>query len=297
MAIVLYSLTFIIVILVLLFNAKIYFLKKAMIEIEVKFKAITDNDTNILIDVSSNDKDIKRLVNSINFQLRMLRKQKQKFYQGDYDLKKTMTNASHDIRTPLTAISGYLELLEQEEKTEASAKYIEIMKERIDTLKHISEELFIYSITNSNKDKLIKENVIINSVLEESIADFYTMLVENNITPEIHIPESSVVRLLDRSALVRIFSNLISNAIKYSDGDLKIVLLESGEIIFSNNASGLNNVQVGQLFDRFYTVSVAKKSTGIGLSISKALVDKMGGNIMAKYIDSRLYIHVFFDNV
>ena len=81
--------------------------------------------------------------------------------------------------------------------------------------------------------------------------------------------------MLDRSALSRVFSNLISNAIKYSDGDLKIVLSERGEVTFSNMASGLDEIQVGRLFDRFYTVEAARKSTGLGLAISKTLVEEM----------------------
>lgn len=92
----------------------------------------------------------------------------------------------------------------------------------------------------------------------------------------------------------RVFSNLISNAIKYSDGDLEIVLSERGEVIFSNMASGLDEIQVGRLFERFYTVEAARKSTGLGLAISKTLVEEMNGTISAKYENGRLSIHIFF---
>ena len=100
--------------------------------------------------------------------------------------------------------------------------------------------------------------------------------------------------MLDRSALSRVFSNLISNVIKYSDGDLKIVLSENGEIAFSNMASGLDEIQVGRLFDRFYTVEAARKSTGLGLAISKTLVEEMNGTISAEYENGRLSVHIFF---
>ena len=86
----------------------------------------------------------------------------------------------------------------------------------------------------------------------------------------------------------RVFSNLISNAIKYSDGDLEIVLSERGEVIFSNMASGLDEIQVGRLFERFYTVEAARKSTGLGLAISKTLVEEMNGTISAKYENGRV---------
>ena len=110
----------------------------------------------------------------------------------------------------------------------------------------------------------------------------------------LEISETKVMRMLDRSALSRVFSNLISNAIKYSDGDLKIVLSERGEVTFSNMASGLDEIQVGRLFDRFYTVEAARKSTGLGLAISKTLVEEMNGTISAKYENSRLSIHILF---
>lgn len=273
---------------------KIHILQKSVKEIEIAFADRLVTDTNILIDISSSDKNVRRLANTINGQLRKLRTERRRFQQGDLELKNAVTNISHDLRTPLTALSGYLELLEQEEKSESVNRYIEIMKDRVDILTQLSEELFRYSVIISTKDNITKEQVIINTVLEESIAAFYTVLTERNIVPEIQISETKVVRMLDRSALSRVFSNLISNVIKYSDGDLKIVLSENGEIVFSNMASGLDEIQVGRLFDRFYTVEAARKSTGLGLTISKTLVEQMKGTISAIYENNRLSIHIFF---
>ena len=273
---------------------KIHILQKSVKEIEIAFADRLVTDTNILIDISSSDKNVRRLANTINGQLRKLRTERRRFQQGDLELKNAVTNISHDLRTPLTALSGYLELLEQEEKSESVNRYIEIMKDRVDILTQLSEELFRYSVIISTKDNITKEQVIINTVLEESIAAFYTVLTERNIVPEIQISETKVVRMLDRSALSRVFSNLISNVIKYSDGDLKIVLSENGEIVFSNMASGLDEIQVGRLFDRFYTVEAARKSTGLGLAFSKTLVEQMNGTIFAKYENQRLSICISF---
>lgn len=276
---------------------KIHILQKSVKEIEIAFADRLVTDTNILIDISSSDKNVRRLANTINGQLRKLRTERRRFQQGDLELKHAVTNISHDLRTPLTALCGYLELLEQEEKSETVNRYIEIMKDRVDILTQLSEELFRYSVIISTKDNITKEQVIINTVLEESIAAFYTVLTERNIVPEIQISEIKVVRMLDRSALSRVFSNLISNVIKYSDGDLKIVLSENGEIAFSNMASGLDEIQVGRLFDRFYTVEAARKSTGLGLTISKTLVEQMKGTISAIYENNRLSIHIFFPDI
>ena len=276
---------------------KIHILQKSVKEIEIAFADRLVTDTNILIDISSSDKNVRRLANTINGQLRKLRTERRRFQQGDLELKNAVTNISHDLRTPLTALSGYLELLEQEEKSESINRYIEIIKDRVDILTQLSEELFKYSVIISTKDNITKEQVIINTVLEESIAAFYTVLTERNIVPDIQISEIKVVRMLDRSALSRVFSNLISNVIKYSDGDLKIVLSENGEIAFSNMASGLDEIQVGRLFDRFYTVEAARKSTGLGLTISKTLVEQMKGTISAIYENNRLSIHIFFPDI
>ena len=276
---------------------KMHILQKSVKEIEIAIVDRLVTDTNVLIDISSSDKNMCRLANTVNKQLRKLRTERRRFQQGDLELKNAVTNISHDLRTPLTALSGYLELLEQEEKSATVNRYIEIIKDRVDILKQLSEELFKYSVIISTKNNITKEQVIINTVLEESIAAFYTVLTERNIVPEIQISETKVVRMLDRSALSRVFSNLISNVIKYSDGDLKIVLSENGEIAFSNMASGLDEIQVGRLFDRFYTVEAARKSTGLGLTISKTLVEQMKGTISATYENNRLSIHIFFPDI
>ena len=276
---------------------KIYILRKAAREMANAFADRLITDTNTLIDISCNDRYMRKLANAINKELRKLRTERHRFQQGDLELKNAVTNISHDLRTPLTAICGYLELLEQEEKSKAVNQYIGIIKDCVDILTQLSEELFRYSVIILTKDNTIREQVIINTVLEESIVAFYTVLTERNIVPEIQISESKVIRTLDHSALSRVFSNLISNVIKYSDGDLKIVLSENGEITFSNTASGLDEIQMGKLFDRFYTVEAARRSTGLGLAISKTLVEQMKGTISATYENCRLSIHIFFPDI
>ena len=91
--------------------------------------------------------------------------------------------------------------------------------------------------------------------------------------------------------------DIIDNAIKYSEGDLTISLFENGKIVFSNHTSDLNEIQIGKLFDRFYTVNTARKSTGLGLSIAKALIEKMDGNISADYSNNVLSIIIKLNEV
>ena len=99
---------------------------------------------------------------------------------------------------------------------------------------------------------------------------------------------------MDAAALRRIFDNILSNAVKYSDGDLTIRLWPDGTVSFSNSTPSLSRVQAEHLFDRFYTVETARNSTGLGLSIAKLLTEKMGGTITAEYENGRLQICIAF---
>ena len=108
------------------------------------------------------------------------------------------------------------------------------------------------------------------------------------------MPEEKVVRRLDAAALRRIFDNILSNAVKYSSGDLAVSLMPDGAVTFSNSAPSLSRVQAERLFDRFYTVETARSSTGLGLSIAKLLTEKMGGTITAEYENGHLQICIAF---
>ena len=283
-------------IIVVLF-VKIYTLQKSSKEIKNAFADRLMTETNTLIDISSNDKYMRELAASINIQLRKLREERHFFIEGNAELKNAVTNISHDLRTPLTAICGYLDLLEQEEKSTTIERYIEIIRNRADLLTELIEELFRYSVIISGERLVVREPIAINGILEESIAAFYTTLNKRGIVPNIKITQAKIVRSLDRSSLIRVFSNLLNNAIKYSDGDLDITLTDSGEVIFANTASRLNEVQVGKLFDRFYTVEAARKSTGLGLAIARTLIEQMNGTISAKYENGRLSICIFFPDI
>ena len=273
--------------------AKVYFLRKSAQEIAEAFRERLTADTNTLIDISTRDPYMRKLAADINVQLRLLRQQRHKYLTGDRELKEAVTNISHDLRTPLTAICGYLDLLDNEDKSENTSRYLSLIGNRVDAMKQLTEELFRYSVILSTGE-LVLETVCVNGVLEEGIAAFYGVLTSRDIQPEIHITETRIERQLNREALGRVFSNILNNALKYSDGDLFITLRDDGEIIFSNTASSLNGVQVGKLFDRFFTVEAARNSNGLGLAISKTLVEQMGGSISAELTNNKLIIYIRF---
>lgn len=270
-------------------GVKIYLLKKSINEIEMLFDECLSADTNMLVTVSSRDKNIRSLAGKINVQLRELRRQRHRFQQGDTELKNAVTNISHDLRTPLTAICGYLDLLEKTEKSAEAERYLKIIGERCEVLKNLTDELFRYSVIMSAKEDT-PEEIVLNSLLEESLAGFYAVLVGRGITPEIVMPDKPVIGTAGRESLLRVFSNILGNVVKYSDGDLRVELTEQGRIIFENSAQNLDEIKVGRLFDRFYTVESASNSTGLGLAIAKTLVEQMHGEISAEYADGRLRI-------
>jgi signal transduction histidine kinase len=273
---------------------RLYMLRQAAREIAEGFRNSLTSDTNVLIDISSRDRQMCALAAEINGQLRLLRRQQNRYMSGDREVKDAIANVSHDLRTPLTAICGYIELLEREEQSEAARRYISVVKERAEAMKTMTEELFGYSLTAFAAEAPELERVNINGALEEAIAAHYAELHSRGIVPQIRMPDAPVVRELNRAALARIFGNLITNAARHSDGDLSITLSEDGVTAFSNAASGLDEIQVGRLFDRFYTVESASQSTGLGLSIAKKLTEQMGGRIGAALSGKVLTVSVSF---
>ena len=205
---------------------------------------------------------------------------------------KLVLGMAHDLRTPLTAIYGYLNLLKKEECPEHIKRYLDAIENRAQALKQLTEELFRYTIVISEAEEMTLQVLPLNGILESSISAYYSVLKQNHIVPEISIPDQQITGRVNENALSRVLGNILSNAVKYSDGDLKIVLSEDGDIRISNHASGLSEVQAERLFDRFYTVNTARKSTGLGLSIAKALMEKMGGTITADYRENVLEICV-----
>lgn len=273
-------------------------LKEIARELEDKLKA----DTNTLISISSGDRAMRALAVQINGQLQALRKERLQLQHGNREIKTAVTNISHDLRTPLTAISGYLELLEQEPLSEKATGYLAVIRERTATMCRLTEELFRYSIIAGTTEELHFEPVCLNDILEQSLAGAYGALSGRGIIPDIALPELPIVRPLDKTALRRVFDNILSNAAKYSDGDLTVCLSADGTVLFENRAKELDTVQTAHLFDRFFTVQTARQNarsaaqggTGLGLSIAKLLTETMGGSITAVYRNGALRVYVQF---
>ena len=271
---------------------KVMVMKRSARETARQFREILDGDTNSVIKLDTVDKDMRRLASELNSRLKKLRDEHNRYVCGDAELKAAITNISHDLRTPLTAICGYLEVMKKVEKSPELEQYLSIIEGRTDLMKQLTEELFRYSVILSSDSTADAEELRVNGVLEDCIMGYYAAFTEKGIIPKIELCEEKVIRTVSRNSLARVFNNLLNNALKYSGGDLFISLSADGEIVFSNSAPGLTVVQVERLFDRFYTVREARNSTGLGLSIARTFIEQMNGSISAELSGERLFIRI-----
>ena len=252
---------------------KLFFFKKALREIEKSFQFILESDTNHLITTASTDQTVRNFVAKLNEELIEL-------------------NISHDLRTPLTAITGYLDFMQQEPLTKNQTRYLEIIQQKSEELTELTGQLFDFSKTMDLSGKMEKERCCINTILEETLLSYYTILKEKKIVPEVSICEKKIEKDVHKNSVVRVFENILSNLVKYSEKTFRVELQENGLLTFSNRASSLDETTVQKIFDRYFSVENAKESTGIGLSIAKQLVELNGGTITAQYQKGYLTIQI-----
>lgn len=275
-------------------SIKYILLKLSLNKLYKDFELIINSDTNNLLTISCNDKNLKEFINKLNKNLKKLRKLELEYNQGNINLKHTITNISHDLRTPLTAIKGYLDILDKKNFTKEQIKYFNIINTKVNDLVNLTEELFNYSKILDKAYLIKKEQVCLNIVLEEVLCSYYDLFKNNNITPKIDITSNKIIKEIELICFKRIIENIISNLLKYSKESIYIKLDNTGSITFINKTNKLDKVSVGKIFDRYFTVESSKKSNGIGLSIAKELVILNNGEISAKYINNKLIIKIVF---
>ncbi len=287
------SIFIIVLIVIVIYCAiKIFLLRKSIKEIRFNLNRILVSNTNNLISISSTDRELINLTNDLNVELEKLREERLQYENGNQELKHSITNISHDLRTPLTAISCYVDLLKEEILTKKQGRYINIINDKTNELVNLTEQLFDYSKSLDLEKKNNKKSYCINEILEETVGSYYNIFKKKDIIPNIKICEKKIYKNIDKTKVIRIFENLISNIIRYSDNGCNIELKESGKVVFSNKASKLDSMTVKKIFDRYYTIENIDKNSGVGLSIAKQLVELNGGNIVAKYLKDVLYIEI-----
>lgn len=273
---------------------KILVMKNEIKNIGESLLRIINTDTNNLITISTKDDDLRKLAKILNNSLKDLRKLELEYKNGNQDLKLSITNISHDLRTPLTAIRGYLDLIDVKDLTKKQKEYLKFIDMKVRDMSMLTEQLFDFSKSLDSFNEVNKKQVLINDVLERVICSSYDLFKRNNVEPIINITNKKIIRMLDENMLIRILENIISNAIKYGKRDVNVILNDEGVIMISNKVSNLDKTSVEKMFNRYYTVNNAKKSTGIGLSIAKQLVELNGGVIDANIENDILTIKLEF---
>lgn len=263
-------------------------------KLQEEMEFILNNDTNHLIVLSCGNRNIKRTAERMNMYLKKLRKEELIYKNGNRELQEIITNISHDLRTPLTSMKGYIDLLRKERLKSKRLEYMSVIEGRMDNLIELTGKLYDYSMCLDIKEKVKRENVCLNDVLEDILAYYYEVFKSKGIVPEIDMVKRKIYRNIDRNMFIRTLENVLSNIIKYSDGDVKIILLDNGKMVFKNMASRLDTTSVNRLFDRYYTIESGSKVSGIGLSIARQLVLLNGGVITARYQKEFLIVEICF---
>ncbi|WP_347178357.1 sensor histidine kinase [Clostridium perfringens] len=246
------------------------------------------------------NKNIENLIVEINTLIDDKRKMENIYKEKDIELREAIANMSHDLRTPLTSIMGYVYLLNDDKLDKEERKeYLKIIEKRSLVLNDLITNFYGLSRIQADQYEIKFEPVNLELVLGEIIAAFYETLDYKFGEPEINIEEGLGPVLGDKQALNRIFTNLIENIIKHGEGEVKISLKKKNKYIvmeFSNKAEELEPKDVNRIFEKFFTKDRMRtgQNTGLGLAIVKLLVEKQGQKIEAKKVGNRLVINIIW---
>lgn len=267
-----------------------------------QLRFLKEQETNMLITKEINWGHTGELVRLLNELLQKRKKEQAEYLRKEQMIADTYTNLSHDIRTPLTSLDGYFQLLEHAEKEEERQRYLGIIQERIVSLKEMLEELFTYTKLQNETYELKLEPVNVGQVLKETMFSYYDNWVSHGITPQFHLTDIPVVIQGNAQALRRVIQNIIKNVLDHGNKEIEVCLTKQGErmkLVFRNQMEEGEEIEVSRVFDRFYKADQArsKSSTGLGLSIAKGFVLKMNGDIRAEQKDEWFEITIEFSCV
>lgn len=261
------------------------------------------HESNMLITHEIEQGGIGELSEVLNEFLALRRKERREYLEKEKMIADTYTNLSHDIRTPLTSLDGYFQLMETGENPEDQKRYMGIIQERIESLKEMLEELFTFTKLKNDSYQLDLSRCCMNRILKGTVFSYYEEWMQLGIAPEIEVTEEMLYLEGNEHGLRRVIQNIIKNGLDHGEKQIKIQLdKESGEngeqimLKISNLVKNPEEIDVGQVFERFYKADEArsKSSTGLGLSISKELVVRMKGEIRASLSGNEFCVEMRF---
>ena len=258
------------------------------------------HDSNMLIHREFDLGGIGMLSDRLNDLLELRRKEKQYYQEKETLIADTYTNLSHDIRTPLTSLDGYFQLMEACENVEEQRRYLSIIHERIHSLNEMLEELFMFTKLKNESYRLELTSCCINRILKETVFSYYDDWVRREIQPDIQITEEQLYIDGNKQGLSRIIQNVIKNGLDHGEKKIRIVLKrEQNQAVLriSNQVTALEQIDIEHVFDRFYKADAArsKTSTGLGLSIAREFVRRMNGEIGAKIEENEFIVEMRFN--
>lgn len=277
---------------------KVFCMKKDINYMVKSLELIKKNKTNKRINSISMNRNIIKLVDEVNFLLDKKKKDKLIYEKNNKRLKEEITDISHDLRTPLTSIKGYIQYMDKNNiEDENIIKYLNIINEKSAILQELLESFFDFSRIENGEYPINMEKVNVYKVLTNVLISFYNDFILINEEPKIEIESESIFALCDEKALSRVFINLFQNILKHKGKNIEIKLYSDKNysyVSFSNDVQGITREDVQRIFDRFYVADKtrSKNKSGLGLTIVKGLIDAMDGKITAELINDRLNIEV-----
>ena len=282
----------------IVFGVRLFHIKRQLRNITVQLHERTNGSTEKKVTVSLIDGDLNELAAAINRSLNLQKKLRIEVRRNDLQLKDSIANLSHDLRTPLTSILGYLQLFRN---SECSAKkqidYLQIMDDKAHALKSMIDSLYELSILDVKETTLKIEKLDLNMLGTDVLAGQYALFQERGIDLKVSLPDYPIWISGDCVACTRIVQNLLNNTIRYAKEKAEIVLTKSDSyalLSIHNPAPDLSQDDVDHLFERFYTADRSRKSsgTGLGLYIVKTLLAQMVGNIKASLTNQTLCLTI-----
>lgn len=258
------------------------------------------HDSNMLIHREFGLGGIGMLSDRLNDLLELRRKEKRYYQEKETLIADTYTNLSHDIRTPLTSLDGYFQLMEACENVEEQRRYLNIIHERIHSLNEMLEELFMFTKLKNESYRLELTSCCINRILKETVFSYYDDWVRREIQPDIQITEEQLYIDGNKQGLSRIIQNVIKNGLDHGEKKIRIVLKREQNravLQISNQVTASEQIDIEHVFDRFYKADAArsKTSTGLGLSIAREFVRRMNGEIGAKIEENEFIVEMSFN--
>ena len=252
-------------------------------------------DTRQPVSVEFINRQLTKLTSNINKCLKAEETLRLESVREEKKFKELIANISHDLRTPLTAVKGYQQLLERDGLTEVQKKKLKTAQKYSDELGNLIEQFFQYSYLLNAELKVNPERINLTNLVTECLAASVSVLEDKGIA--VILEEAPPVFVTaDLELTTRIIQNLIRNCAVHSSGDVKVTIsgTQRGKMVFENPVSSPENIDATRLFDRFYTGDKArsKASTGLGLSIVKLLSEQMGGEVSAALQGRQLSIQV-----